>query len=36
MKALQYRYRDAVAGRYPGGLVVSDPIEHRNASLMFR
>lgn len=36
IKNLQYRYFDAVAGRYRGGLVVSDAIRQRNAALMFR
>ena len=36
LKALQYRYPDATAGRYRGGLVVSDAIERRNAVPMFR
>ncbi len=35
LKTIQYRYLDAASNRYRGGLVVSDPIEHRNASLMF-
>ena len=35
LKALQYRYREAATGRYRGGLVVADAIEHRNASLIF-
>ncbi|MDE0204211.1 MAG: hypothetical protein OXK73_17470 [Rhodospirillaceae bacterium] len=35
-KALQYRYLDATSDRYRGGLVVSDAIEQRSASLMFR
>ena len=36
LKALQFRYRDAETGGYRGGLVVSDAIARRNASLMFR
>ena len=36
LKALQYRYLDATTNRYRGGLVVSDAIAQRNASLMFR
>ena len=35
LKAIQYRYLDPASDRHRGGLVVSDPIEHRNASLMF-
>lgn len=36
LKALQYRYRNPVSGRYEGGLVVSDAIGRRSGSLMFR
>lgn len=36
LKSLQYRYQDAANGRYQGGLVISDAIQHRNGSLMFR
>ena len=32
---LQYRYKEPL-GRWNGGIVVSDPIEHRNASHMFK
>ena len=35
LKAIQYRYLDTAANRYRGGLVVSDPIERRSASLKF-
>jgi len=35
LKAIQYRYLDDASDRHRGGLVVSDPIEHRHASLMF-
>ena len=35
LKALQYRYRDAAAGRHSGGIVVADGIGHGNGSLMF-
>jgi hypothetical protein len=34
LKGLQYRYRDE-AGRWRGGLVVSDPVGHRPGSLLF-
>ena len=36
LKALQYHYLDAATNRYRGGLVVSDAIAQRSASLMFR
>lgn len=36
IRGLQYRYLDAATGRYRGGLVVSDAIQQRNATLMFR
>ena len=36
LKALQYRYFDAAAGRHRGGLMVADNIGHRSGSLMFR
>jgi hypothetical protein len=34
LKGLQYRYRDE-AGRWRGGLVVSDPAGHQSGSLLF-
>lgn len=36
LKSLQYRYLDAAVNRYQGGFVVSDAIQGRNGSLMFR
>ena len=36
LKDLQYRYKKTGADRYTGGIVVSDSIQQRNGSLMFR
>lgn len=36
LKDLQYRYQDSRTKRYIGGIVVSDFIQQRNGSLMFR
>jgi len=36
LKDFQYRYLDPVDNRYKGGLVVSDALQGRNGSLMFR
>jgi len=35
LRAIQYRYLDTATNRHRGGLVVSDPVGHRSASLMF-
>ncbi len=35
LKDLQHRYHDAGAGRYVGGVVVSDALDQRSGSLMF-
>lgn len=36
LKDLQYRYKETGSNRYTGGIVVSDSIQQRNGSLMFR
>ncbi len=36
LKALQYHYLDTTYDRFRGGIVVSDAIEQRSGSLMFR
>ena len=36
LKDLQYRYQNPESQRYEGGIVVSDELEHRSGSLMFR
>ena len=36
LKALQYRYQDPVSNRWLGGIVVSDPLGHRDGGHLFR
>ena len=35
LRDLQYRYKESATGYWHGGLVVADPVGHRNATRLF-